>query len=202
MGTRRYIHIDGLVQERHNSNALALELRLSFTNPSIYYIMKCITGIVHKQYIFKDMKEWFTPIGYFHLHWKRPRWYGIATLSVIDIFHSLREATKVWQAIFLNICKDSIDVVEMKLGSSNPLFTAVHLDKLSVIAAVKFSFILWWKIKLTMQNVINDKSHECCMYRQVSNIGCTLVGNKIVDHSDVVGASPVDAAPTTSSFST
>ena len=27
-------------------------------------------------------------------------------------------------------------------------------------------------------------------YRQVSNIRRTLVGNKIVDHSDVVGASP------------
>ena len=38
-------------------------------------------------------------------------------------------------------------------------------------------------------------------YRQVSNIRRTLVG-KIVDHSDVVGASPVGAAPTTSSFST
>ena len=39
-------------------------------------------------------------------------------------------------------------------------------------------------------------------YRQVSNISRTLVGNKIIDHSDVVGASPVGAAPTTSSFST
>ena len=39
-------------------------------------------------------------------------------------------------------------------------------------------------------------------YRKVSNIRRTLVGNKIVDHSDVVGASPVGAAPTTSSFST
>ena len=39
-------------------------------------------------------------------------------------------------------------------------------------------------------------------YRQVSNIRRTLVGNKIVAHSDVVGASPVGAAPTTSSFST
>ena len=29
----------------------------------------------------------------------------------------------------------------------------------------------------------------------------TLVGNKIVDYLDVVGASPVGAAPTTSSFS-
>ena len=39
-------------------------------------------------------------------------------------------------------------------------------------------------------------------YRKVSNIRRTLVGNEIVDHSDVVGASPVGAAPTTSSFST
>ena len=40
------------------------------------------------------------------------------------------------------------------------------------------------------------------MYRQVFNIRRTLAGYKIVDHSDVVGASPVGAAPTTSSFST
>ena len=40
------------------------------------------------------------------------------------------------------------------------------------------------------------------IYRQVSNIRRTLAGYKIVDHSDVVGVSPVGAAPTTSSFST
>ena len=39
-------------------------------------------------------------------------------------------------------------------------------------------------------------------FRQTSNISHTLIGNKIVDHSDVVGASPVGAAPATSSFST
>ena len=42
----------------------------------------------------------------------------------------------------------------------------------------------------------------CKIYRKTSNISRTLVGNKIVDNSDVVGASPVGAAPTTSSFST
>ena len=40
------------------------------------------------------------------------------------------------------------------------------------------------------------------IYRKTSNISRTLVGNKIFDNSDVVGASPVGAAPTTSSFST
>ena len=43
---------------------------------------------------------------------------------------------------------------------------------------------------------------DMIMYCQISNISRTLVGNVIVDHSDVVGASPVRAAPTTSSFST
>ena len=40
------------------------------------------------------------------------------------------------------------------------------------------------------------------LYRKTSNIRRTLVCSKIVDHWDVVGASPVGAAPTTSSFST
>ena len=39
-------------------------------------------------------------------------------------------------------------------------------------------------------------------YCQISNISPTFVGNQIVDHSDVVGASPVGAAPTTSEWST
>ena len=37
-------------------------------------------------------------------------------------------------------------------------------------------------------------------YRKTSNIRRTLVGNKIADNSDVVGASPVGVASTTSSF--
>ena len=35
-------------------------------------------------------------------------------------------------------------------------------------------------------------------YRQISNISRNLVGNKIVDHWDVIEESPVGAAPTTS----
>ena len=38
--------------------------------------------------------------------------------------------------------------------------------------------------------------------RKTCYISRTLEGNKIVDNSDVVGASPVGAGPTTSSFST
>ena len=45
---------------------------------------------------------------------------------------------------------------------------------------------------------INHESN----YHKTSNIRHTLARNEIVDHSDAVGASPVGAAPTTSSFST
>ena len=49
-------------------------------------------------------------------------------------------------------------------------------------------------------------SEDMCIigsdYFQTSNVSHTLVHNKIVDDSDVVGASPVGAAPATSSFST
>ena len=39
-------------------------------------------------------------------------------------------------------------------------------------------------------------------YRHTSNIRHTFVRDKVVDHLDVVGASPVGTAPATSSFST
>ena len=51
------------------------------------------------------------------------------------------------------------------------------------------------------QNV-SEARDDMGTYSQTSNISLTLVGNKIVHHSDVVGASPAGAAPTTSSFST
>ena len=55
-----------------------------------------------------------------------------------------------------------------------------------------------------MSNADQDPSYNrvSAYYRKTSNISRTLVGNKIVDNSDVVGATPVGAAPTTSSFST
>ena len=47
-----------------------------------------------------------------------------------------------------------------------------------------------------------QEATEKLSYRKTSNISRTLVGNEIVDNSDVVRAAPVGAAPTTSSFST
>ena len=64
------------------------------------------------------------------------------------------------------------------IGSDNGLATSHYLNKCGL-------HIASWGI-----------------YRHTSNIRRTSVGNQIVDHSDVVGASPVGAAPTTSSSPT
>ena len=76
-------------------------------------------------------------------------------------------------------------------------FKKMHLKMLSVKVAAILSRGRWVKCWTVLK-----KYMLCtCIYRQTSNISCTLVGYKIVDHSDVVRASPIGAAPTTSSFS-
>ena len=62
--------------------------------------------------------------------------------------------------------------------------------------------VLWICFENLGNNFINILTAYKVIYRQFSNIRRTSLGNKIVDHSDVVGASPVGAAPTTSSIST
>ena len=57
-----------------------------------------------------------------------------------------------------------------------------------------------FKIEITLNMLIVFGSTKE-MYCSTSNISFTFIGNKTVDHSDVVGASPAGAAPTTSSFS-
>ena len=83
-----------------------------------------------------------------------------------------------------------------------PVLTVYQLDLLEQIA-MKFGLEY-----ISFENVAGKWPHFIytlildAIYRKVSYIRRTIVGNKIVDHSDVVGASPVGAAPTTSSFST
>ena len=62
--------------------------------------------------------------------------------------------------------------------------------------------VLWFNLCRPMEVVIECSWINKKKYCKTSNIRCTLIGNKIVNHSDVVGASPVGAAPTASSFST
>ena len=59
-----------------------------------------------------------------------------------------------------------------------------------------------FKVKHIVCMIVNALGRPFMKIPYKSNISRTLVGNEIVDHSDVVGASPVGAAPTTSSFST
>ena len=74
----------------------------------------------------------------------------------------------------------------------------LELNAISMICESKHIGAIWY----TEMFCHKGKENRGLTYRKVFNIRRTLVGNKIVDHSDVVGASPVGAAPTSSSFST
>ena len=100
-----------------------------------------------------------------------------------------------------------------KEGANSVLYSHMIISMIAVVIAMKSAmlflyclqaFLLSFHFKCSVEfrksweNMVSSSE----MYRKVSNIRRTSVGNKIVDHSDVVGTSPVGAAPTTSSFST
>ena len=58
-----------------------------------------------------------------------------------------------------------------------------------------------WKHKALCCHLHYSSREETMHYRQTAHISRTITGNKIFGHSYVVGASPVGAAPNTSSFS-
>ena len=100
------------------------------------------------------------------------RWRYIVTASLISWVHTQND---LWNVNWLCDIKSII------------------LELMYWIDSLKIS------CKLVLRWMLHDLTDD---YRKVSNIRCTLVSDEIVDHSDVVGASPVSAAPTTSSFST
>ena len=77
-----------------------------------------------------------------------------------------------------------------------PFYLGINVFRLQDSGCASLLKIAHWP-NLIFEYVIEDDG-----YRKTSNISRTLLGNKIVDNSDVVGASPVGAAPTTSSLST
>ena len=117
-----------------------------------------------------------------------------------------------WQSIVTACCTRHDGTVVM----SYVMLRSNHFIRFWLRTKLNFGRILNsnGKVNRTMGPsiiLIHGKKYQQCLiitaehnvhYRKVSNIRCTLVGNNTVDHSDVVGASPVGAAPTTSSFST
>ena len=70
------------------------------------------------------------------------------------------------------------------------------------ILTIYFGLLYWYgRLPITGAATLEYMGKDGT-YHQVTNISSTLVGNKIVDHSDVAGTAPTGAPPTTSSYST
>ena len=91
-----------------------------------------------------------------------------------------RTRRSLWCRYFTAERKDGADILQL-------------LTKCSVLVFFMHSHIIsHWVTVICKINI----------YPPTFNMSRALVGNRIADHSDVVGASPVGAAPTTSSFPT
>ena len=124
---------------------------------------------------------------------------NIVCLVLSQYFNSIKYL--LWLKCLRPSCTLHVIINEFMDLTSDLMVIWIHYAK-----TIFYSFVLQDCLEMTIHMIdrlklvaVLDKGST---YRQVSNIRCTLVDNKIVDHSDVVGASPVGAAPTTSSFST
>ena len=96
---------------------------------------------------------------------------------------------------YLMICSKSSDILSDHL--KNFVNTETEISDVLKCLMICSSDLLCDDLK-KISEIVCERRY----YRQVFNIRCTLAGNKFVDNSDVVGASPVGAAPTTSPFLT
>ena len=85
-------------------------------------------------------------------------------------------------------------------GITNKSLSMFKFSSSKFLNILKYRSVLQVSIETVAMG--NPARNNFVTYRKTSNISRTLVGNKIVDNSDVIGASPIGAAPTTSSFST
>ena len=167
-------HFDGLVQERRNSIANALELRLSCTNPSIWDEGLC--------------KKDATPLL---THW------SYVSLALTHRFVFIHTSSTE-----LTDSASELEPVSTSYSSSKGGSESSSSWSASENAAASMNQRSSSELRTAAVSLLCNRNNHWEDYRKVSNIRRTQVGNKIVDHSDVVGASPVGAAPTTSSFST
>ena len=104
--------------------------------------------------------------------------------------------------------------IEFRIRSKYRLWTPGVRPKKYMLASGSRNGLLCWSLSsIDFTNILQDyltgtgtitqsSNAEEHWYRQTSNISGTSVGNTMVDRSGGVGASPVGAALTTSSFST
>ena len=104
-------------------------------------------------------------------------------------------------------CNVFYSALHLKLGTQEFYLKnkVVYVSQTGVnvveITGILHEYEITEKVKVIIEDNVANMTVDKA-YRKTSNIRRTLVGNKIVDHSDEVGASPLGAAPTTSSFST
>ena len=148
-----------------------------------------------------------TPSHYLSQCWpSSTQSYGIIRLQWVIFFNSLPSRSGDAGYAFSFSWWKAFDGSNLRRPGSNfRSSSSMRVILRFCLLVSSWSLPIVWK---DMNGLIQCKQDtiEIMMVVQLLQFLCTtvkhLIGNKIVDHSDVVGAPPVSAAPTTSSFST
>ena len=153
-------HIHGLVQERCNSSALAMELCLSYTNPSICSISHKICMWLHCiLFCFSDIISfcgsmrtiYLYPSGLLHWHWDN---HMIASVPVKQPWRILGEQWIVWkQQKNINCLKQQQNITKCELCASFFIWTiwpslgaygAWFITRIALGVVPLTITVLWW----------------------------------------------------------
>ena len=104
-----------------------------------------------------------------------------------NIWISLKFSLEFVLRVPINNTPALVQIMAWRQPGDKPLFEPMMVSILTHICVIRPEWFKWL---------------GGLKYHKTSNVRRTLIGNKSVDHSDVVGASPDSAAPTISSFST
>ena len=132
---------------------------------------------------------------------------NVCTISKHLSFNKMCSNGSIYAIIFMYliilISADAIKNSAHVISGSVSLSTQYHFTmETQVIKTCDHGICSNNILSIVFRLIIQNRAGSVGANRKISNVRCTLVGYKIVDHSDVVGTSPVGAAPTTSSFST
>ena len=181
-----------------------------------------VKSTFHRQKTNKTGKLWMQS----HLWRVQFVFYHLQPQGIRDLHHNgftvayQQYSSKSLYKSVLTYCQLKLKVLHKILGIYNCSYRSLHFLLVAQYMYQAFIYSGQYVIKMLPEDGIKEisllwnedwndakfhssfQSKVMSYYCKTSNISRTLESNKIVDNSDVVGASPVGAAPTSSSFST
>ena len=175
-------------------------LQLHLSDQQVYCLLRCILYWMFNSTFscFFDLRNDFNMMGLFSCMYS----YYTARLAPIHVSHMAHMVSYIMNYEYMDVYYEPLNTRAGQAGDFSSSLLGQHngVSQWVLIVMSPPGVLMAWNEDSHGRLTVTYEANNT--YCQTSNISCTLVGNKIVDHSDIIGALPVGAAPTTSPFLT